>query len=79
MPTGTGGWRSDVPISMPRPLHGHGPRVKDNDSLVNMDGFCFTINGLFHDLSQNDLDDYLAQVTSPLDRTETVRRDLDVR
>lgn len=43
-------WGSDVPVSLPQPLS------EDNPGLVAMDGFCFTVNGLFFDLSQSDHD-----------------------
>lgn len=79
MATGLGGWRSDVPISMPRPLDGHGPAVKNNVSLVPMGGFTFTINGLFHDLSSVDMEHYTMSVTSPTDRTQPAAADLDAR
>lgn len=78
MATGTGGWKSDVPISMPRPLDGHGPRVRDNQVLVPMYGFAFTINGLFHDLSQVDLEEYLGGVNAPEDVAERQYADRDV-
>lgn len=41
-------WGADVPISMPLPLQ------DDNPGLIDMDGFCFTANGLAHNLSQAD-------------------------
>lgn len=41
-------WGSDVPISLPAPLD------EDNPGVVPMGGFCFTANGLFHDLSAAD-------------------------
>lgn len=41
-------WGADVPVSLPQPLD------EDNTGLVPMDGFCFTLNGLFFDLSQAD-------------------------
>lgn len=73
------GWKSDVPISMPRPLDGHGPNVTDNQSLVPMFGFTFTINGLFHNLSQVDLEEYLQAVTSPAGGTDVHYADGDAR
>jgi hypothetical protein len=41
-------WGADVPVSMPQPLD------ESNPGIVPMDGFCFTYNGLYHDLSQAD-------------------------
>lgn len=79
MATGVGGWRSDVPISMPRPLDGHGRAVQNNVSLIPMGGFTFTINGLFHDLSQVDMEHYTMSITSPNHRTQPVAADLDAR
>lgn len=41
-------WGASVKISMPAPLS------PDNQALVDMDGFCFTPNGIAHNLSQAD-------------------------
>ena len=78
MATGIGGWKSDVPISMPRPLDGHGPRVQNNQVLAPMYGFAFTINGLFHDLSQVDLEAYVNALNLPEDMTNRQYVDRDV-
>lgn len=43
-------WGADVPVSLPQPLS------EDNPGIIPMDGFCFTANGLFFDLSQADYD-----------------------
>lgn len=43
-------WGADVPVSLPQPLE------EGNVGIIPMDGFCFTENGLFHDLSQADFD-----------------------
>lgn len=59
-------WNANVAISMPKSLYGHGPNVKNNDALVSMDGFCFTQNGLFHDLSDADLETYRTGVPPKL-------------
>lgn len=79
MATGAGGWKSDVPISMPRPLDGHGPNVTNNQSLIPMFGFTFTINGLFHDLSNVDLEEYVQSLTSPQNNVDTHYSDGDAR
>lgn len=76
--TGTG-WSSNVPISMPRPLDGHGDAVKNNESLVPMNGFCITANGLFHDLTQKDLETYTTGVvTVRFTNAAPIRADGDV-
>lgn len=43
-------WAADVPVSLPQPLD------ESNPGIIPMDGFCFTANGLFFDLSQSDFD-----------------------
>lgn len=64
-------WGSDVPISLPEPL--------DEVGLVPMFGFVFTINGLFHDLSESDHDLLSRSGYGPVSPANTEWGDVDVR
>ena len=50
-------WGSDVPISMPQP-------TKDQ-ILIDMGAHGFTVNGLQHNISQADLEEYTQPTFSP--------------
>lgn len=50
-------WGADVPISMPIP--------SDTTVLVDMGAHGFTVNGLQHNLSQADLEEYTQPNFSP--------------
>ena len=53
-------WGSDAPISMPVSL------PDPNGNKVPMYGFCFTPEGLFHDLSEVDLEDFSRPTYAPV-------------
>jgi hypothetical protein len=55
-------WGADVPISMPVP--------GSDDVLIDMGAHGFTLNGLQHNLTQADLEEYLQpNFSPPLDDT----------
>jgi hypothetical protein len=58
-------WGSDVPVSMPEPLG-------DQVGLVPMFGFTFTINGLFHDLSDADHERLSTPTYAPISPVNTI-------
>jgi hypothetical protein len=61
-------WGSDVPVSLPQPL------AEDNPGVVPMDGFCFTPNGLFFDLSEADYQRISSPTFAPDNPQEQVIR-----
>lgn len=64
-------WGSDVPVSMPEPLG-------DQEGLVPMFGFNFTINGLFHDLTDADHEALSTPTFAPISPANTVWDDQDL-
>lgn len=64
-------WGSDVPVSMPEPL-------KDQEGMIPMFGFTFTVNGLFHDLTEADHERLSIPTYAPISPANTVRDDLDL-
>lgn len=58
------GWGSDVPVSMPVP--------PESAVLVSMFGFAFTIDGLFHDITQADADEIGTPTYAPIHGAQTV-------
>ena len=50
-------WGSDVPISMPEP--------SQDETIIDMGANGFSINGLVHNLSTADLENYLIPTFSP--------------
>ena len=64
-------WGSDVPVSMPEPLG-------DQVGLVPMFGFTFTINGLFHDLTDVDHERLSIPTYAPISPINTVWDDTDL-
>jgi hypothetical protein len=50
-------WGTDVPISMPEPT--------TDDVIIDMGAHGFSINGLVHNLSQSDLEDYMMPTFTP--------------
>ena len=50
-------WGADVPISMPQPT--------DDPILIDMGAHGFTVNGLQHNLSRADLEEYTQPTFSP--------------
>jgi hypothetical protein len=52
-------WGASVRVSMPAPLS------PDNPGLVDMDGFCFTANGIAHNLSLVDWEKLAVPTFSP--------------
>lgn len=59
LPKNRRSWGSDVPVSMPVPLH------PDRPALVDMGGFGFTIFGIGHNLKSTDLEEYLPVFAPP--------------
>lgn len=52
-------WRSNTPISMPAPS-------KDGIPVhVDFGGFCFTANGMSHNISATDIETYLQPIILP--------------
>lgn len=64
-------WGCDVPVSMPEPLGG---QVR----AVPMFGFVFTINGLFHDLTDVEHERLSVPTFAPISPAATVWDDADV-
>jgi hypothetical protein len=52
-------WGSDVPISMPAPLR------TGQVAYVAMGGFCFTAQGIAHNLRETDLEVYTTPMFAP--------------
>jgi hypothetical protein len=65
-------WGSDVPVSMPEPLSGQA-------GLVPMFGFVFTVNGLFHDLTEADHEQLSIPTYAPISPIHTIRDDQDLK
>lgn len=57
-------WSADVPISMPEPNTGK--------SLVQMFGFVFTVDGLFHDITEADHERLSRPTFAPVQVAQTV-------
>lgn len=54
-------WASDTPVSMPEPLE------DASATRVSMAGFCFTENGLRHDLTQEQWEQIRRPHFAPID------------
>lgn len=61
-------WGASVPISMPQPLD---PNVS---GVVDMDGFCFTANGIAHNLSRADWERVAIPTFAPIDPNRPTER-----
>ena len=61
-------WGSDVPISMPVPP----PSYLRSGPTVAMSGFVFTVNGLHHDLTEEQRDRVFRSQFEPRYRPSTV-------
>jgi hypothetical protein len=59
-------WGADVPVSLPQPLS------DDNPGVIPMDGFCFTANGLFFDLSTADYQQMATPSYAPVQAKQQV-------
>lgn len=65
-------WGSDVPVSMPEPLKGQ-------EGLVPMFGFTFTVNGLFHDLTEADHEELSMTKYAPVSPATMIWDDQDLQ
>lgn len=65
-------WGADVPVSMPRPITDY------TDASVPMFGFRFTLNGLMHDLNEDDWERISNPTFRPQSPRSVVRGDADV-
>jgi hypothetical protein len=67
----TQSWGADVPVSLPQSLG-------DQEGLVPMFGFTFTINGLFHDMNDSDLEALATPTYAPISPANTVWGDQNI-
>jgi len=67
-------WASDVPVSLPVPVK----KPEYSEPRVDMGGFIFTADGLFHDLDQSMHDELSLPTFAPVPANEVVYEDGDI-